>query len=124
MSYTTGTWPNRKVSLRNSGATMAAWKKWLSSFPSFEPEDSALQLGIEDVRAQVLKVLDDCTGSEAERLRWRLYSASSAHDLWMLRSAIFQLVSHQHCQSEAAMRINALVPMFVELLPPGLVSRV
>lgn len=103
---------------------MAAWKKWLSSLPSFEPEDSTLQFGIEDVRAQVLKVLDDCKGSESERLRWRLHSASSAQDLWMLRGAIFQIVSNQHCQAEAAERINALVPMFRDLLPAGLVSRV
>jgi hypothetical protein len=123
MSYTAGTWPNRMVPLRNSGATMAAWKKWLSSFPSFEPEDSALESGIEGVRAQVLKVLDDCTGSEAERLRWRLHSAASAQDLWMLRGAIFQLVAHQHCQSEAASRIEALQPLFREVLPASLVSR-
>jgi hypothetical protein len=124
MSYTAASWPNRMVPPCNSRAAMAAWKKWLSSFPSFEPEDSALQVGIEEVRGAVLKVLDDCTGSESERLRWRLHSASSAQDLWMQRSAIFQLVAHQHCQAEAAQRINALAPMFKDLLPAGLVSRV
>jgi hypothetical protein len=111
--------------------TMAAWKTWLqsrplewlqsSAFDSLLPKQSP---GLEEVRQQVLSLIEDCKGTECERLRWRLHTAESAQDLWLLRGPLFQLVASQHCQSQAAERVNGLVPAFQGLLPPRMVSRV
>jgi hypothetical protein len=104
---------------------MAAWKKWLhSSRPSSEWQIPIPHAGVEAVRRQVLSALDDCEGLECDRLRWRLNTAESAQDLWLLRGAIFQLVASQHCQTQAADRINQLLPAFQRVLPSSLVSRV
>jgi hypothetical protein len=124
VSYTTDSWLGRMVRSSQHGPTLAAWRKWLQSLPSFEPVDSMLQTGLEDVRQRVLAVLDDCVGTDCERLRWRLRSAPSARELWMLRGAVFQQVANQHCQATAAERINSLAPLFREYLPARLVSRV
>lgn len=102
---------------------MAAWKKWLDGRSS-DWHIPAHQSGVETVRRQVLSLLDDCDGLECDRLRWRLNTAESAQDLWLLRGAIFQLVASQHCQSQAVDRINQLVPAFERVLPERRVSRV
>jgi hypothetical protein len=102
---------------------MAAWKKWLSSRPS-DWHIPAHQSGVESVRRQVLSVLDDCDGLECDRLRWRLNTAESAQDLWLLRGAIFQVVANQHCQAQAVDRINQLAPAFEQVLPARFVGRV
>lgn len=110
---------------------MSAWKKWLPSRPlewlnsatsgSFL---SAPDADLELVRERLLHLLDDCRGTDCERLRWRLHTAESAQDLWLLRGPLFQVVASQHCQQQAAERVNALVPAFQELMPARLVSRV
>ena len=110
---------------------MSAWKKWLPSRPlewlnsatsgSFL---SAPDADLELVRERLLHLLDDCKGTDCERLRWRLHTAESAQDLWLLRGPLFQVVASQHCQEQAAERVNGLVPAFQGLMPAHLVSRV
>ncbi len=102
---------------------MASWKQWLNSSP-FEWECRPVQSGVESVRQQLLSVRDDCDGFECDRLRWRLHTAEYAQELWLLRDAVFQVVASQHCQSQAAQRINGLVPAFQRLLPARLLQHV
>jgi hypothetical protein len=101
---------------------MAAWRKWLSSQSAelAEPDD----LELDDVRTAVIATLKDCDGAACERMRWRLQAAQSAQDLWLLRSEIFQMVSAQHCQAEAAARINGLLPAFERYLPARMLTRI
>lgn len=102
---------------------MASWKKWLNSSP-FEWEFRPVQAGVESVRQQLLSVLDDCEGFECDRLRWRLHTAECAQELWLLRDAVYQVVASQHCQTQAAQRINGLVPAFQRVLPARVLQRV
>lgn len=97
---------------------MSTWTRWLSSLGS---QDTPAPLvtpaaGLEEARQRALASLSDCRGSESERLRWRLRQAATAQELWLLRAAIFQQVACQHCQSQAAQRIDALEPAFEGLL--------
>jgi hypothetical protein len=50
--------------------------------------------------------------------------AERAEELWLLRDALFQAVSTQHCQAQAVLRINGLVPFFREVLPARLFTQV
>jgi hypothetical protein len=102
--------------------TMSAWSNWLSSRP-FEWQFRAPPAGVENVRRQLLALLDDCEGFEVDRLRWRLHMAERAQELWLLRDALFQVVSTQHCQSLAMQRIADVVPAFRQVLPAHLVGR-
>jgi hypothetical protein len=95
---------------------MAAWKTWLHGSP-LEWQSRPPPAGVEAVRKQLLAVLDDCTGFECDRLRWRLHTAEHAQELWLLRDAVFQVVASQHCQAQATERINGLVPAFRDVLP-------
>ena len=101
---------------------MAAWT-WLNNSP-FEWQLRPPQAGVEAVRRQLLAVLDDCTGFECDRLRWRLHTAECAQELWLLRDAVFQTVASQHCQAQAAERIDQLVPAFRDALPARMHSSV
>lgn len=101
---------------------MPAWSSWLQTRP-FEWQFRAPQQGVEALREQLLAVLDDCQGFEADRLRWRLHTAERAQELWLLRDGVFQVVSHQHCQAQAMERIAGLGPAFRRVLPAGLVGR-
>lgn len=102
---------------------MAAWKNWLNSRPGDWPVRPAT-LGVESARRQLLAVLDDCDGFECDRLRWRVHTAERPQELWLLRDAVFQVVASQHCQAQAAERINGLVPAFQQLLPERMLTRV
>lgn len=101
---------------------MSAWSSWLASRP-FEWQFRAPPAGVENLRRQLLALLDDCEGFEADRLRWRLHMAERAQELWFMRDAVFQVVASQHCQALAVERIQALVPAFRQVLPAGLVGR-
>ena len=102
---------------------MSAWSTWLPSHP-FEWQFRAPAAGVETVRRQLLAVLEDCEGFEVDRVRWRLHMAERAEELWLLRDAVFQAVSTQHCQAQAVQRINGLVPFFREVLPARLLTQV
>jgi hypothetical protein len=75
-------------------------------------------MDLSDLRQSMLALLADCSGVRCERARVRLQQAGSAQELWLARSEIFQLLASQHCQSQAAARINALLPAFEGWLPP------
>jgi len=101
---------------------MSAWSSWLNSRP-FEWQFRAPPAGVETVRNQLLALLDDCEGFEVDRLRWRLHMAERAQELWLLRDAVFQVVSSQHCQALAMQRMEGVVPAFRQVLPAHLVGR-
>lgn len=102
---------------------MASRKQRLHGSP-FEWEFRPVQAGVESVRQQLLSVIDDCEGSECDRLRWRVHTAECGQELWLLRDAVFQVVASQHCQLQAAQRINGLVPAFQRILPTRLLQHV
>jgi hypothetical protein len=74
---------------------------------------------VEAVRRALLDVLDDCHGFECDRLRWRVHMAECAQELWLLRDAVFQAVSMQHCKEQAAERLDRLGSTFREVLAHG-----
>jgi hypothetical protein len=95
---------------------MAARKKWLQS-SGCEWQFRPTPAGVEALRQQLLAVLEDCHGAECDRLRWRVHTAECAQELWLLRGAVFQVVCTEHCQAQAAERIDGLAPAFESVLP-------
>jgi len=100
---------------------MDQWKQWLPCPPDWRlrPPEAA----VEAVRRQLLAVLEDCHGTECDRLRWRLHTAERPQELWLLRDQIFQVVASQHCLELAHERINGLLAAFRSVLPAGMVGR-
>ena len=98
-------------------------RRWLhgpsgDTFVELPPQE------LEDLRRQALATLDDCCGPRCEQLRWRLQHAREVQDLWLLRGEIYQQVAREHCQSQAALRVNQLLPAFAGWLPPHLLVEV
>jgi hypothetical protein len=77
-----------------------------------------------DIKLHMDKCLHDITNIDAERLRYSIRKALNVNDLWLLRSGLYQTISKQHSQGEAALRINALLPYFKRWIPERQLSRI
>jgi hypothetical protein len=95
---------------------MAPWKTSLHG-SALDWQLRPSPAGVEALRKQLLAVVEDCSGFECDRLRWRLHTAEHAQELWLLRDAVFQAVCSQHCREKATERINGLVPAFRDVMP-------
>ncbi|EJL78815.1 hypothetical protein PMI15_04105 [Polaromonas sp. CF318] len=100
-----------------------AWKRSLQSW-LYESSMEPPKANLEALRLQLHDALQQCEGPMCERLHWRIDAACTAQHLWLLRGEIFQLVSREFCQQEAALRINALLPAFSSRLPERMLTRV
>ena len=105
-------------------AITMAWRKSLNSLL---PENIGIlqpqKLGLGEVRLLLHDALRQCAGPACQRMRWRIDGARSAHDLWLLRGELFQLVAREFCQEEAVQRVNALLPAFSGWLPQRTLTR-
>jgi hypothetical protein len=70
-----------------------------------------------EIKHHMAQCLYDMVNIEAERLRYTIGAASSVDELWLLRSGLYQAISKHHSQSEAALRINALLAYFKRWIP-------
>ncbi len=70
------------------------------------------KLPIEQIKQRMELVLHDVDGSAAAGMLYKIRAARSVNDLWMLRSDLYQVVAVAHNQTEAARRINSLLPSF------------
>jgi hypothetical protein len=81
-------------------------------------------MDIVELRKLCVATLDDCGGPACDKLRLRLKHTRDAREIWMARSEIYQMVAHQHCQSQAATRINSLLPAFEGWVPSRMLAAV
>ena len=91
--------------------------RWLHSRPAGEALPEEPPLAVDDIRRQVLAALQDCGGAGTTRVRYQLEHARSAQELWLLRGEVYQQVAREHCESQAAQRMAALLPAFTGSLP-------
>ncbi|MGE0497707.1 MAG: hypothetical protein AB7I35_13385 [Ramlibacter sp.] len=84
----------------------------------------AIKLTLQEVRQHLHQTVHDCSGSDAQRLRFKLQAATSVKEFWMLRSDLYECIARSHSQTEAARRINALLPCFDGWLPSRLLVRI
>ena len=93
--------------------------------PSFSNSQTELnRLPIEHIRHAFHRALHDCKNMGAQRLIYKINVAPTPSDLWLLRSDVHQCIAQTHCQSEAAERINALIPAFDGWLPASQLNRI
>jgi hypothetical protein len=76
------------------------------------------KLPIDQIKKRMELALHDVTGTHVDGMRYKIRSARSAHELWMLRSDMHQVIAVLHNQSEAARRINSLLPCFSQWIGP------
>jgi hypothetical protein len=91
---------------------------------SIKVQEDACMEALPQIRQYVLRTLNDCMGIHVAKLQYKVYAARSPKELWMLRSDIYQLVSHSHSQQVAADRINALLPYFENWIPQRQLTRI
>ena len=75
------------------------------------------QAPVDQIQLQFRALLKDCDDLNAQRVSYRVNGAITAEDLWHLRSELYQCISQLHSQSEAAIRINSLLPSFAGWIP-------
>ena len=81
-----------------------------------KPRKSGTQ-PLSDIKRHMLAIVSDLRASEAERLMYKINATRRAIDLWQLRSDMYQAISLQYGQAEAAQRINQLLPRFAHWVP-------
>jgi hypothetical protein len=72
---------------------------------------------LSDIKRRMLEAVSDLHNSQAERFMYKINGTRRAIDLWQLRSDMYQAISLQHGQAEAAQRINQLLPSFAPWVP-------
>lgn len=72
---------------------------------------------LDDIRRSLHAALHDCKDMRTQRVLYRVNVAQTAAELWVLRSDLHQCIAFAHSQSEAAARINALIPLFEGRVP-------
>lgn len=82
------------------------------------------RLPLEQIRQQLYGALQDCTGTDAQRVIYKIKLAATPAELWLLRSDLHQCISRAHDQAEAARRINALLETFCGWIPTIQLSRI
>jgi hypothetical protein len=102
---------------------MGALMKWLNSLPGESEAPVTPQSSVGELRQRCLAAIADCTRLNDERIRQQIGRAANAQHLWQLRSDVYQAISRQHCEAEAARRLNELLPAFEGWLPPGALRR-
>jgi hypothetical protein len=63
-------------------------------------------------------------GIDTERVLYKIKGSNTAQDLWILRSDLYQVISKAHSQTEAARRINALLPCFSHWIPEQQLTKI
>jgi hypothetical protein len=82
------------------------------SIDHYEQPKHKGKLPIAHVKQRMELVLHDVGGIDAVRLQFKIRACRTVNELWMLRSDMYQVISMLHSQSEAARRINSLLPCF------------
>ena len=102
---------------------MGALMRWLNSESSDSPQARAALHSVDELRRRSIEALADCTRPQAERIRCQLAMAATPQQLWLIHSDIYQAVARQHCEFEAARRLNALSEAFEGWLPASALVR-
>lgn len=100
---------------RNSSRPFGLSLPFLRSKAQTEAANNKMSLS--QIKLQVELCFQDVDGQDAERLRHKIRGMRDVKDLWMLRSDVHQLISRHLGQTEAAKRINALLPIFEHWIP-------
>ena len=69
------------------------------------------------IRSAMLERVIDCEIKTVRRIRMQLAGATTAVQLWLLRSELYQAVSEKFGQAEAKARVDSLCPLFRGFLP-------
>ena len=72
---------------------------------------------VDQIKQQFRALLTDCDDKRAQRVGYRISGALTADELWQIRSELHQCISQLHSQTEAALRINSLLPTFTGWVP-------
>ncbi len=75
------------------------------------------KMPLPEVKLQMEAAFNDMPGIDAERIKYKIRTARSANELWLIRSDMYQTISKLRSQTEAASRINQLLPCFKQWLP-------
>lgn len=77
---------------------------------------SATVAELDSIRRKMSEQVLDCDLRRARRVRAHLDAGTTAMQLWLTRSEIYQVVADEHGQHEAAQRVKKLTPLFKGLI--------
>lgn len=82
------------------------------------------RMPIDQIQHSLRDTVHDCTDLRAQRVIYKINTAKTVEDLWLLRSDLHQCVAQRHSESVAAERINGLICVFHGWLPATQLARI
>jgi hypothetical protein len=70
------------------------------------------KLPVVQIKQRMERLLHDIQDVTVDRVTYKIRSTHNVNELWLLRSDMYQIIAKLHSQSEAARRINSLLPCF------------
>ena len=89
-----------------------------------KPEVVDKRMPIDHIRHSLRQTLHDCTDIRAQRVIYKINTAKTTGDLWLVRSDLHQCIAQRHSESVAAERINGLIRVFHGWLPTNQLTRI
>lgn len=77
----------------------------------------------ESIRAALIDTLADSASQRAHSLRLRIRYAGDPQLLWYLRPEVMSVLATQHGEAHARVVLSRISPLFRDVLPDGLASR-
>jgi hypothetical protein len=90
---------------------------WLSSMRGGAPKSQSSRASLSKIKLHTELSFQDISSVKSDRLRLKIRSARDVNEVWMLRSDVHQMIAREINQQEAALRINALMPLFEGWIP-------
>ena len=99
-------------------------QRWFGTGPRFDDADGGHELlpavippDLDNIRSVMLLAVASCSEASRLRIEDQIKHASSAVELWLLRSDMFQCLARERGQMHAAERVAELSPLFRDALP-------
>lgn len=87
------------------------------------PETTVMDIGIEDIRAAMLALIEEVDTKDHPNVERRIRYAIDVLALWYLRGDLMALLASRYGEAGARERLEPVSDMFRAMLPQGLRSR-
>jgi hypothetical protein len=88
-----------------------------------QPSESLLDNRLEDIREQMLELIDGDDGPRHPHVIRRIRYATDLQALWYLRGDLMSVLAGMHGEAQARRQVRGITDMFRGLLPGSLTSR-
>jgi hypothetical protein len=119
--------PSQRARSERNSSFLSSTSSWATASLSAILGKSKAQpekMSITQAKLKFELAMQEFSGQDADRLRYRIRGTRDVRDLWYLRSDMHSLISKRLNQAEASERINQLLPCFDGWIPEHQLTKI